>query len=75
MPRLSVREITSGRMARLNSVRGSGCLWPPMSFAQANTALDTTPGVDQRGAELLVAGWGTDMPCFGIEDSFIATSE
>jgi transposase len=27
--------------------------------------LDTIPGVDQRGAELLVAAWGTDMGRFG----------
>jgi transposase len=37
----------------------------PLSFAQAVTVLDTIPGVDQRGAELLVAEWGTDMSCFG----------
>jgi transposase len=33
----------------------------PLSFAQAVTVLDPMPGVDQRGAELLVAEWGTDM--------------
>jgi transposase len=37
----------------------------PLSFAQAVTVLDTIPGVDQRGAELLVAEWGTDMSRFG----------
>jgi transposase len=36
----------------------------PLSFAQAVTVLDTIPGVDQRGAELLVAEWGTDMSRF-----------
>ncbi len=29
------------------------------------TVLDTIPRVDQRGAELLVAEWGTDMSRFG----------
>jgi transposase len=37
----------------------------PLSFAQAVSVLDTIPGVDQRGAELLVAEWGTDMRRFG----------
>src|SRR5262249_49130683 len=37
----------------------------PMSFAQAVTVLDTVPGVDQRGAALLVAEWGVDMARFG----------
>jgi transposase len=36
-----------------------------MPFAQAIAVLDTLPGVDQRGAELLVAEWGTDMQRFG----------
>jgi transposase len=37
----------------------------PLSFARAVSILDTIPGVDQRGAELLVAEWGTDMTRFG----------
>jgi transposase len=37
----------------------------PLSFAHAVTVLDTIPGVDLRGAELLVAEWGTDMRRFG----------
>jgi transposase len=32
----------------------------PLSVTGAITLLDTLPGVDQRGAELLVAEWGTD---------------
>jgi transposase len=36
-----------------------------MPFTQAIAVLDTIPGVDQRGAELLVAEWGTDMRRFG----------
>jgi transposase len=38
---------------------------PPMPFTQAMAVLDTIPGVDQRGAELLIAEWGTDMRRFG----------
>jgi transposase len=37
----------------------------PLSFTHAVSVLDTIPGVDQRGAELLVAAWGTDMTRFG----------
>jgi transposase len=35
-----------------------------MTFARAVTLLDTIPGVDQRGGELLVAEWGIDMGRF-----------
>ena len=31
-----------------------------MTFARAITVLDTIPGVDQQGAELLMAEWGPD---------------
>jgi transposase len=37
----------------------------PMTFARAVTLLDTIPGVNQRGGELLVAEWGIDMGRFG----------
>jgi transposase len=37
----------------------------PISFSQAVTILDTMPGVDRRGAEVLVAEWGPDMGRFG----------
>jgi transposase len=37
----------------------------PLSCACAITLLETIPGVDQRGAELLVAEWGTDMRRLG----------
>jgi transposase len=36
-----------------------------MTFARAVTLLDTMPGVNQRGGELLVAKWGIDMGRFG----------
>jgi transposase len=38
---------------------------PPLRFAQAIAVLDSIPGVDQRGAERLVAEWGTDRRRFG----------
>jgi transposase len=37
----------------------------PLPFPRAVSMLDTIPGVDQRGAELLVAEWGTAMTRFG----------
>jgi len=36
-----------------------------LSSARAVSVLDIIPSVDQRGAELLVAEWGTDMARFG----------
>ena len=36
----------------------------PLTYARAVTVLDTIPGVDQRGAALLVAEWGIDMGRF-----------
>jgi transposase len=38
---------------------------PAMTRARAVTILDTRPGVDRRGGELLVAEWGSDMARFG----------
>jgi transposase len=38
---------------------------PPMPLTQAIAVLDPIPGVDQRGAERLVAEWGTDMSRVG----------
>jgi transposase len=37
----------------------------PVTFDQAITLLDTMPGVDRRGAEMIVAEIGTDMSRFG----------
>jgi transposase len=37
---------------------------PLLTFTQAVRVLDTIPGVNQRGAELLVAEWGIDMRRF-----------
>lgn len=46
----------------------------PMSFTQAIQLLDSIPGVEQKGAELLVAEWGTDMGCFGTANRLAAWS-
>ena len=46
----------------------------PMTFAQAVTLLDTIPGVNQRGSELLVAEWGIDMGRFGTATRLAAWS-
>jgi transposase len=45
---------------------------PPISFSQAVSVLDTMPGVDRRGAEVLVAEWGTDMARFGTASRLAA---
>jgi transposase len=37
----------------------------PLTCAHAVALLDTIPGVNQRGGELLVAEWGIDMARFG----------
>jgi transposase len=44
----------------------------PISFSQAVAILDTMPGVDRRGAEVLVAEWGTDMVRFGTASRLAA---
>ena len=46
----------------------------PMTFARAVTLLDTIPGVNQRGGELLVAEWGLDMARFGTAARLAAWS-
>jgi transposase len=45
---------------------------PPISFSQAVIILDSMPGVDRRGAEVLVAEWGTDMARFGTASRLAA---
>jgi transposase len=46
----------------------------PMTFARALTLLETIPGVNQRGGELLVAEWGIDMGRFGTAARLAAWS-
>jgi hypothetical protein len=45
-----------------------------MTFARAITLLDTIPGVNQRGGELLVAEWGIDMGRLGTAARLAAWS-
>jgi len=47
---------------------------PPMTFLRAITLLDSIPGVNQQGAELLVAEWGIDMERFGTAPRLAAWS-
>jgi transposase len=44
----------------------------PLTFTQAVTILDSIPGVDRRGAELLVAEWGIEMARFGTASRLAA---
>jgi transposase len=46
----------------------------PLTFAGAVSVLDTIPGVNQRGAEMLVAEWGIDMGRFGTAERLSAWS-
>jgi transposase len=46
----------------------------PMTFPQAVSVLDTIPGVNQRGAELLVAEWSIDLERFGTAARLAAWS-
>ena len=46
----------------------------PMTFLRAITLLDTIPGVNPQGAELLVAEWGIDMERFGAAPRLAAWS-
>jgi transposase len=62
----------AGTTGEVASAGDRDALGPPMPFAQAIAVLDTIPGVDQRGAELLVAEWGTDMSRFGTASRLAA---
>jgi transposase len=46
----------------------------PMTCARAVTVLDTIPGVDRRGGELVVAEWGIDMTRLGTAARLAAWS-
>jgi hypothetical protein len=54
--------------------RKSGAATAPMTFTRAITLLDSIPGVNQQGAELLVAEWGIDMERFGTASRLAAWS-
>jgi transposase len=50
--------------------------WPqgPLTLARAVSVLETIPGVNQRGAERLVAEWGIDRGRFGTAEQLSAWS-
>ena len=63
-----------GATSAVGSVAEPASPPPPMTFARAVTVLDTIPGVNQRGGELLVAEWGIDMARFGTAARLAAWS-
>jgi transposase len=63
-----------GATSAVGSVAEPASPPPPMTFARAVTVLDTMPGVNQRGGELLVAEWGIDMARFGTAARLAAWS-
>jgi transposase len=63
-----------GATGALGSVAEPASPTPPLTFARAVTVLDTIPGVNQRGGELLVAEWGIDMARFGTAARLAAWS-
>ena len=60
LTKADLQRYINWRLAARHSRRGT-----PMACARAVTVLDTIPGVDRRGGELLVAAWGIDMTRFG----------
>ena len=62
----------AGTTGDVASAGGRDAPGPSMPFTQAIALLDTIPGVNQRGAELLVAEWGTDMSRFGTTSRLLA---
>jgi transposase len=63
-----------GAMGEASSAATPEAADTSMTFARAVTLLDTIPGVDQRGGELLVAEWGIDMGRFGTAARLAAWS-
>jgi transposase len=61
-------HLPSGRVAAVIPPGRAG----PLPFGQMVSMLDTMPGVDHRGAEALVAEWGTDMGRFGTASRLAA---
>jgi len=47
---------------------------PPLTFTRAVELLDTIPGVNQRGAEMIIAEIGIDMARFGTASRLAAWS-
>jgi transposase len=69
---LSPAGLPQAAAERVSAVERGAEPSPPMSFRWAVTMLDTIPGVDRRGAEILVAEWGTDMGRFGTASRLAA---
>jgi transposase len=69
---LSASEPPEAPVGSIGEVERGAEPSPPISFSQAVTLLDTIPGVDRRGAEVLVAEWGTDMGRFGTASRLAA---
>jgi transposase len=63
-----------GATGEAGSVATSDTAHTSMTFGRAVTLLDTIPGVNQRGGELLVAEWGIDMGRFGTAARLAAWS-
>jgi transposase len=63
-----------GAMGEASSAATPEAADTSMTFARAVTLLDTIPGVNQRGGELLVAEWGIDMGRFGTAARLAAWS-
>jgi transposase len=63
-----------GATGALGSVAEPASPTPPLTCARAVTVLDTIPGGNQRGGELLVAEWGIDMARFGTAARLAAWS-
>jgi transposase len=63
-----------GAMGGVDSAAPPDAVDTSMTFARAITLLDTIPGVNQRGGELLVAEWGIDMGRFGTAARLAAWS-
>jgi transposase len=63
-----------GAMGEASSAATPDAADASMTCARAVTLLDTSPGVNQQGGELLVAEWGTDMGRFGTAARLAAWS-
>ena len=61
-------------MGEASSTAAPDAVDTSMTCARTVTLLDTMPGVNQRGGELLVAEWGIDMGRFGTAARLAAWS-
>jgi transposase len=68
------REDVSPPSSAAPDVSSAADLPPPLTFTRAAELLDTIPGVNQRGAEMIVAEIGIDMARFGTASRLAAWS-